>query len=105
MPIIGTPCVLDSHTCSYLSQNATAFLDTPYAGTASASIGGAPGRRGPAQTTSSAGQLEQANSLGVGTKRPALIAAIASVSPASSAGTSARRKTVETTSSARSRKQ
>ncbi len=59
--------------------------------------------RGPAQTTSSAGQPAQVNSLGVGRKSPAWIAAIASDRSASSAGRSARVNVVETTSSGRSR--
>ena len=59
--------------------------------------------RGPAQTRSSAGQSEQANSLGVGRKSPARMRAIAAESSASSSATSSRVNDVDTTSSGRSR--
>ena len=53
---------------------------------------GAPGSRGPAQTTSSAGQPAHVNSLGVGENSAARMPAIASESSASRAGSSARSK-------------
>ena len=54
--------------------------------------------RGPAQTRSSAGQSEQANSLGVGRNSPARIRAIAAESSLSSPETSAGVNDVDTTS-------
>ena len=60
-------------------------------------------RRGPAQTRSSAGQSEHANSLGVGRNSPARMRAIASESSASSRAVSALVNVAETTSSGRSR--
>ena len=62
-------------------------------------LGGAVRSRGPAHTTSSAGQPAQANSLGVGRNSPALIRAIAADSSASSSGTSSRANVVATTAS------
>ncbi len=59
--------------------------------------------RGPAQTRSSAGQSEHANSLGVGRNSPARIRAIAAESSLSSFGTSSAVNVVDTTSSGRSR--
>src|SRR5207248_2371180 len=59
--------------------------------------------RGPAQTTSSAGQSMHANSLGVGGNSPPLIRAIAAESSASRAPTSPAPNTVATGASGRSR--
>ena len=69
------------------------------ASTASDILSPEPPSRGPAQTTSSAGQPEHANGLGVGLNSPARICAIDAESAASSRGTSAAVNVVETTAS------